>query len=396
MIVLVVMNTANALPNQERKVTTLNLSNKIVPIEVSKFAMLRNARVAVDVHKVVKDGAKEPTLLASIVVNDKFRHVFNAKSRITRALTHMTPKDLQDRLNGGSFFFVNDTLVDFRDVQYNGFVHNEESIQKMIDLIGVRAVQHRDRRALGLNTVAADFALSGYYNRAPIIVPEYLTGGVFESALMYNWNPFYQNIRGVFELVRQICSNGMVGVSDFLNTTVPVINKWEEHLEIASRQIQNKVGDKVTARLSQMGTERATIGELQLLANHAVSRITDSSNPEGVPADQRDRLNNIYKIVNPVFHLASRYQAGAFTDANVAAQLPAHLSTFDAFNIATEMYTHSQESDTSSGFALQKFANGLLFDQKNKRAQRLSRAFVEPLLSSFSDADTAFFGTVKA
>lgn len=375
----------------------LNPSNAVVPFQFKNFNLFRNAVVQVIEHKTVKDGGKTPVSTVEVIVNDQFRHVFSEKSRVSKALEHMSAADLQARLSGGSFFFINGDLIDFRDNQYNGFIHDNDSVSKMIELIGCRPVNGRDRKALGLKTMSGQVALSGYYNKSPILVPEYLAGGVFESALMYNWNPYHQNIRGVFELTRQICTNGMVGVSDFMNTQIPVINRWEEHLEIASRQIQNRVADRVGQRLKQMGTEHATVSELSLLANHCVQRLAEHGEQEVTKMDpaERSRLNNIYKIVNPVFHLADKYKAGAFTDSNISAQLPGHLSTFDAFNIATEMYSHTKENENSSGFALQKFANGLLFDQKAKREQRITRALMLPIASSFSDPTIAFFGKVS-
>lgn len=371
--------------------------NQVVPFHVSSFNLVNQANVQVIEHKTVKDGSKIPVSHVEVIVNDHYKHVFPTKSRISKALDHMSVADLQARLNGGSYFFINEELVDFRDHQYNGFVHSVDSIEKMIELIGVRNVSGRDRKALGLKTMTGQVALSGYHNKTPIVVPEYLSGGVFESALMYNWNPYHKNIRGVFELTRQICTNGMIGVTDFMNTEIPVVNRWEEHLEIASRQIQNRVGERVGQRLKQMGTERATISELTLLANHATQRLVEHGEQSAFPMEPKDRerLSNIYKIVNPMFHLTNHYKAGAFTDSNIAAQLPGHLSTFDAFNVATEMYSHTDESEGSSGFALQKFANGLLFDQAQKRNQRLSRALIAPLTSSFSNAEVAFFGSMK-
>lgn len=361
------------------------------PIEVSDFKLIRNAKVEVT-PRTINTGKKIHPVV-EIVVNDKFKHTFGENSRITKALQHMEAKDLAARLNGGSYFFINGELVDHRDNQYNGFIHDNSSIEKMIELIGVRPMAPRDRRALQLNASGTQrFALSGVYNKQAIIVPEYLAGGEFESQLMYNWNPFHQNIRGVFELVRLICTNGMVGVSDFMNTNIPMINRWEEHLEIAARQIQNKVADKVQARLKVMSTENATLGELTQIAEHATSRLAAKS--EQLP-EERDRLTNIYKAVNPVFHLGSVYKPAVFSDTNISAQLPGHLSMFDAFNIATEMYTHTNETEGSSGLALQRIANNLLFDSKAKREQRLSRLSLAPLRSAFSDVKTAFFGDLK-
>lgn len=368
------------------------LQKIVAPIEVVNFELVRNAKVEMLPRMTEGTSKKKPEQVVDIIVDDKYKHTFGATSRITKALQHTDQRDLAARLNGGAYFFVNGLLVDHRDNAYNGFIHDNGSIAKMIELIGIRKMMTRDRRALQLNSSGThEFALSGVYNKREIIVPEYLSGGAFESQLMYNWNPFHQNIRGVFELVRLICANGMVGVSDFMNTNIPMVNRWEEHLEIAARQIQNKVADKVSDRLKVMSHEQATVGELQSLAEHAVSRLAAKSQHT---LQEREMLNSLYKVANPVFHCASHYKPAVFSNTEVAAQLPGHLSMFDAFNIATEMYTHTNETEGSSGLALQRIANNLLFDTKAKREQRTSRMFLKPLRSAFSDVTRAFFGDV--
>jgi len=83
------------------------------------------------------------------------------------------------------------------------------------------------------------------------------------------------------------------------------------------------------------------------------------------------------------------YRFGVFEDKNLSAQLPGHLTAFDAYNIATELRTHTNPTSKSTDNALDKFANVLLFDRQsnyNAAGKVVNRT------SSFSDPTKAFFG----
>ena len=93
------------------------------------FNLIRNADVEVIAHR---DAANNPIVLASINGNE---HRFAAASRVSRSLEMMAADEVAERLTGGSYFFIEDKLVDFRDGQYsrnNGFVHTDDSINHLM------------------------------------------------------------------------------------------------------------------------------------------------------------------------------------------------------------------------------------------------------------------------
>jgi hypothetical protein len=63
---------------------------------------------------------------------------------------------------------------------------------------------------------------------------------------------------------------------------------------------------------------------------------------------------------------------------------------FDAYNVATEIASHTNEAKGSSDHALDKFANDIVFSRKSK--EHGAARFMEPPVASFSDAEAAFFG----
>jgi len=345
------------------------------------YEMLRNAPVSVI---ATRNKQNHPIVLANI---DGHNHHFDAGSRVSKALDIMSPDDIAARLSGGQYFFVGEKLVDFRDGQYNGFVHTDDSLTHLNDVLGIYTGKEAGI-SVHENQTDNSIVLGKKWSDHGIVVPGYNDGGDFTSELHFGWNPFVKTINSAFMLYRLICLNGMRGLRSFMNTRIPLVNRWEEHLEIANRQIQNKVESMVTTRLSQMGSERATVAETLLLASHAAKRTESDMNQRNSKTIRS--LNRINDIVSPRMHLNTVYKDEVFADKRLAAQMPAHISVFDLYNMTTEIRSHSLESDGSTDRALDKLSNDLVFDRKDL-TQHASR-FVQPKLSQFSDPDAAFFG----
>lgn len=357
---------------------------------MSDFNLIRNAHV--DVKKVIQHEGGHRRVFADVTVNGEHNHRFPHTSRISKHLDLMDESDLAKRLTGGSFFFIEDELVDFRDGQYNGFVHEDAAVGVFMDILGYqRKVELPFAHIRKDDADTSKIVLRKVWNDAEIQVPGYQQGGDFKSQLSFVWNPYVKTINSAFDLVRLICTNGTVGVTSFLNTKVPLFNRWEEHLDIAARQIQNKVNHVVINRMQSMSTERASVADCQLLEQHAFDRLyAGGEKDEG----ERERLFSIMAAVNPRNHLSDVYQPAVFDSRDMGAQLPAHLSTFDAFNIATELRSHTAQTRKSSDFALDKFANGILFDREDNFVAGASR-YTTRSTASFADPERAFYGDMK-
>ncbi|RWZ87306.1 MAG: hypothetical protein EO766_12335 [Hydrotalea sp. AMD] len=341
--------------------------------------LIRNAQVKVS--KVKNEKGHD---CAHIEVNGQYEHTFPPKSRVTRHLDVMTPEILETRLDGGTYFFVEDQLVDWRDGHYNGFIHTDGMVDQYMELLGY---VHKEDLAFAHRRKLADdkILLRSVWDKNEIIVPGYVSGGEFHSELSFVWNPFVTFINSSFDLVRLICTNGMVGVTSFLNTKIPLLNRQTEHLDIAARQIQNKVSSIVIDRVQIMADTRASVGQCLLLENHILERVVTS-----IEQQEHRRLLGLLNVVSPQNQLSHIYKPSVFDNKDLAAQLPSHITEFDAFNIATELRTHTTESRGSSDFSLDKFSNGLLFNDNNQLISMGSKS--TPALATFSDPDAAFIG----
>ena len=352
-------------------------------VSVLGHTLLRDANIG-----VVMSQSSNNHPIATINVNDQFEHTFPSDSRVSRALDTMAADSLAERLTGGSYFFIGNQLFDFRDGQYGGFVHTDQTIEHLSSVLGVHEIGPKNRLRVHENVTSPKYTLGKVWDAHNISIGEYGAGGAFRTDLHFGWNPFIKHINSAFQLIRLICANGMIGRTSFLNSKIPLVNRWEEHLDIASRQLQIKVDSKVTGRLSFMSRERATVRELVQLTNHVEHRLKEAHTAEEVT-----RLRNIQRVVNPRLHLENTYRSHVFDDRDVSSRLPGHLTVFDTFNAITEVNSHTEERGTSTARALDMMANKLMFDRKT---QPIISANEETPISAFSDPTAAFFGTTTA
>ncbi|MGZ8924534.1 MAG: hypothetical protein ACXW2E_01495 [Nitrososphaeraceae archaeon] len=352
------------------------------------YELVKNAKV--EVTRVIND---KHDIQALISVNDTYEHLFPYTSRISKHLEMMSPNDLAERLTGGSFFFVEDSLVDFRDGHYTGFVHSDDTISNYMDVMGyVRKneieLKHIQKYSLINEEIGiSPILLRKVWDKSQISVPGYSSmGGDFDSVLSFTWNPFVRTVNSAFDLVRIICENGLIGLTSFLNTRVPLENRFEEHLNIATKQIQNKINSIVNERVGIMAQKPASLADVLLLEEHALERLYST-----VISSEHQRLTTIINAISPKVQLADIYRPTVFEDKRLAAQVPSHLTQFDVFNVATELRTYTTPTKKSTDNALDKFANAKLFDPGND-VVALQKSSNDDY--AFENASKAFFGIV--
>jgi hypothetical protein len=350
--------------------------------QITEYLLLRDAKVEVTSSRNTKN---QP--VAAIEVNGKFKHTFPSTSRVSRALETMTADDLKDRLQGGTFFFVDKFLVDYRDAHYNGFVQDDDSVTALVRVIGIQKSEAIPVM-LHDNLLTHRFALGCQWDASQIVVPEYGDDGNFTNSLLFAWSPFNKDISSAFVLRQNSNGSLLRGMSSFLRKRIPLVNRWEEHLDIACKQLQVRIDSEVKKRFKGMGTERASIQELMLISDHAKLRMEKGVNLKGSVVEEK--LNRIHRTANPVIHCNQVYKELVFTDKRLAAQRAGHLSVFDAYRLATEVRTISAEVEGSSALALDRFANDLIFNHHD--LTQFGARFEAPTQSAFKDVEAAFYG----
>jgi hypothetical protein len=344
---------------------------------------------------VIKNAKVHLTPLAkgaySVIVNDTYTHTFDAKSKLAKDALEMDRDSLLARLNGGTFVFLGDRLVDFRYSDYQGFIHSNDGIQALGEKIGFDvskpnyrgpgAIQQLRRREHGifLGGVGEDFYLD---------IAGLGAGGQFKNRILYRWSPFSQNIETTLEVERLICSNGMVGISPLTTRKVPLLNDWERNLEIVSLNLQPTMNALLTERFEAMVNQRATLHEVRRANQALISRLEESLGEDG-KARTFSELNQLRKLVDltNIARLDNIYRSEVLgKNEDRTRTLPSDLNRYDLFNVLTEASTHTSGSLANTK-SLQTMINVLVFDNTTSAVVGNTR------LSSESDPSRVFFGT---
>lgn len=348
------------------------------------YTMLRNADVRVESHINSKNHK-----IASIHIG-KHEHWFDQNSRVSRALETTTVEDLQERFKGGTYFFVGETLVDFRDRQYHGFIQDDASIASLVRVIGIK-----DKRAISThlsdNQTTRKYVLGCAWDASQFTIPQLAGDGKFENELLFGWSPFNKDVSSAFMIKQMSSGNSLRGMSSFLRKRIPLMNRWEEHLDIACRQLQVRIDALMERRFAAMLEQRASIQELLLISDHAKARLDKGTAVHGTAAE--GRLTRIRKTANPIIHTNKIYKEAVFTDMRLAAQRKGHLSLYSAYQLATEMRTHTDEVDGSSTLALDRFANDLVFNHKD--LTQYGARYEKVKAPVFTDTEAAFFARTE-
>lgn len=342
--------------------------------------------------------------LRMVVDSDKgiFTHQFDRRHNIVRQTDITAIADIESRLQNGTFLFNEGALVDYRNGDYKGFAHSQESIARLIDELGFASVDHLhgSKRAAALTneeTSRSEQHRGGkLWGTTPFQIPGMQEGGQWEAKIAYTWDPFTPNIRSLTSLVRLICTNGMTTTRNVMDYNIPIVSNWTENLEIAYRRLRNKLQGKVIDRLERMPHERASVSEVQLLNLHATSRLNALTSQlvwkdPAERAAQIQRARRICDITNVSERLAKVYTKEVFNKASNGAVVASDITSFDALNLATEIMTHVSSVPMSTNSALTGLANNLLFSPSN---QSTRMAQVAPQLNVFSNADDAFMAAM--
>lgn len=349
----------------------------------AEVKMFRNAQVHLDLDP---DGA----LVLEMSDDHEKSHTFKKGSSVYSALQGLSWKDVENRFQNGNYFFANNRLIDFRTSEYTGYVATDEGIEILMDEIGTTTPRKIEVKSV-VNPMKTDgIVLRGRSTGKDLEVPGVSEGGFFKTAISFAWNPFYAEIHSDSYLERLICTNGLVARSSIMQYRIPIINNWKENLDIATRRLQHKFQGLVVENLEDLMNHRASVGTVQLINKHIWSRL----NSVHFDDPRHRRLGQLTRLTDVSTHCSDTYKFKVFNNQSIAKMLPSHLTAYDAYNIATEVASHTNSVTGSSDIALNKIASDILFDQSEKRSQA---SFVStPKLSDFSNPDDAFLAVHEA
>ena len=303
-----------------------------------------------------------------ITINDQVQHTFNKKSKVFNQLKDTPIDALIARLNGGSYFVNENRLVDFRDNQYRGFVHSEDAISQLVDLLGVNDVKRKRTNAVDnvfkryrANGLDARHEMGREWGKFPFEVRggDIKEGGDIEMRVRYSWSPFSNSVGTLLEVERLICLNGMTAMSNLFNMRVPLINQWEDNLNIAYSQIKDVARELFNQRLDDMKDTRASVELMGMIEDFANRRNGEYG---AVDQNERQRLRYIAKMASPVENLKGSYNMDILKNRSLGAHAESHMTQLDAWNMLTELDSHTSETADASSHQIQKIISRLVFD----------------------------------
>lgn len=356
-----------------------------------EYVLERNADVV-----VTKGRNESGKVIAIATINDKWQHEFAASSRISKHLQLMDPEDLSKRLSGGSYFIVDGQLTDFRDGSYNGHIHTDEDIHQLMHHVGVTDYNdeasalarvcfgNQDKGNVRLEE--SRIILARTNQTFDLTIPELSADGTMSAGLAYSWSPFQRHLNSLFVFTRLACGNDLVSNSNLINARIPMVNCWDQHMDIASEQLKHKVQTIVPSRIAALQGYNASVATLNNVCKHISERRMHTDD-----GHIRRWLDSLYEVADPMQNLHQYYKTSAIEDACIASQLPSHLSGVDVFNIVTELRTHTQASAKSTNGALDRIGNDMVFSHAGVLTSFAGNGRIAKS-SAFASADDAFYG----
>jgi hypothetical protein len=328
-----------------------------------------------------------------LIINDHYHISFGPDSKEIRLISLYTKTEIADHFMGSTFFFRYHHLVDYRLAAYKGFIHTQDNIDKLADIVG------SERQNTGSYTSAVkglyagssrnsqSVSLGREWRRFDLDINALGRGGEFNNKLSYYWSPFSANIKTSFEVERLVCHNGMLAVSPFAIYEVPIISDWENNLNIVTVQLVDKFKHIISHRFHQMSETRASVYDVDQVNQHLKNNVSKHLKTDVNFHD----FNKIQQLTNVQANLGRFYQQDVLNDAKKMKAASSHITQYDLFNMVTEISSHM--ADNSEDLAkLNRFANRLTFDEL-AQGEQLNVNSQAIILSCESDHQRAFFAS---
>lgn len=358
------------------------------------FKVLKNALVKVFYNEVKKDDVR-----LCIQVENEMPHVFDKNDAENRLISQMDIKTIEEKFNGGTYVFNHGKLIQYRDAFSLGFVRSADEMNLLSEIIGSQSATQK-RGVAGMfesfrmNSINKQHFLGGEGKEFDLKIDGMQEGGEFKNRLIYSWSPFDENLIINLETERLVCTNGMVGMASFVTKAVPLVNRYQEHLDLISVQLQPQFNAILKDRFKGMSEQRSSVHTMMSAHKLLTARSKENNvlKRGGVLNDEVlgsiSRMKNILPLLDVRETLGGVYKKSAFDNVEQSRHLEGNLTQFDVFNILTEVSSHTNGSFDSTS-KIQKEINKLVFDELNDKKNVKGNI---PKIDSSSDHRRAFFG----
>lgn len=323
-------------------------------------------------------------------------HTFGRNNHFSKQLLSHSSSEVEDMLSGKSYFFVEGSLVDFTTKE-DAFIHTDAAIEKLAAIVGITAIAKKRspiRHEQNLNNLFSSkrgnkFELGGGAEGVSVQMANSDEGGELQGQIRFGWSPFRDTIGSTVEIQRMWCLNGCYNNSVLKNSEVRITNLWEEHYEMAKEIMNDDLRNVLKHAFDKIALIPATIFQIQFLNRHAEIRSKSCNDQSSLRRLMQLRYETEDGRTKEFYD--SKFggiKSDVFDNSGIASTMASHYSLFDAWNIATEMATHTPECDGSKNDYLVRFANMIAF----KEEKHLSYGEYTLTDDIMDNVDRAFFG----
>lgn len=304
-----------------------------------------------------------------VTFNGAHEVYFDKRSPITAAIsTGMGIKAAEQALSESVLFTINDELA-AKSISTrpgtNHFVHDQSAVQKMIEHIGpdTRMTKH----AYQYNDLDSE-------------------GGTFDVNIGYKWSPFQKDIATFTDITRLVCDNLMEMNNPVMNYLVPMINAWEDNIAISNEALRHAFDTKIRPLMAKMVDTKISMWQLSAL-NNVMTRLLSSD--ENIALNKWQDLDTVAKRIQDTMHTFNGLAENVPTSYTRLIDAP--VSTFDAYNMLTEINSHYLLEPDNKVTAL---TNDLVFGQRERSQNVDILDAIQKVANeeSFENVDRAFFG----
>lgn len=302
---------------------------------------------------------------------DGINHMFDGTTAVYENTRMYGLDKVQDRfMNSTLFVGDNDELLDYRLGGYNGVIHSNETIESFIQHVGARLTRHHGMVMMASESEAVETDIAQHLLGI---------GGKNQLLVDFAWSPFMHNLRSLVQTIRVICSNGAMMRTPLLQNDIRVVNDWERHMGIARTVLLNRTEQLLTNRMEQMYHTVAPLSLVDQLRTHAEARLESDDNRGH---SQQLMLRSLLDLTDVVKH-----GKGVITEDHTdnletrfKDRCPSHMPLYSLFNLATEMNSHTAESESSSRRGVDSLVSRIMFNDEQIVIGRskMSSAFKDP------------------
>jgi hypothetical protein len=133
--------------------------------------------------------------LPQLIVNKQYKHIFQKNSNIYKIFKSKGIKHLLTLLDNGYYFIIDDSIVDFKYANYDGYICTNDKLLKTLGY--VKNPDYYLRKGFHANNIN-DYMMVKFDHKSELLFEAYENDpDTYEIGICYSWGPFQHFIKGI-------------------------------------------------------------------------------------------------------------------------------------------------------------------------------------------------------